>query len=306
MRTPFAASVAQARRRRTQGGHSHLKVLAVGKAPCRWRPRPQQDDEVTQPGATEAAAVQQGASHGVAERTRREPDERPCRRRRTTRSAARPRPRPSAGGRPGWRPRASPPPEHTGHEEAEGGEGEGSQGTTASRTPRTPPRPGPSQRTNPTTEITADLQHLDQQEAADLAGEQPGPRERRGPEALDHPVPTLEPGRDRQRRERRRHHREREDAGSQDVDRAMGQTQADVLGAGARRRSARSPGSPRRATAPRRSQHQPRLHRGLREHLPGERRSTRPRGDRSQVHDRHLASGELEEDVLEVPLAQRQ
>ena len=59
-----------------------------------------------------------------------------------------------------------------------------------------------------------------------LPSEQPGAGERGGAEPLDDAVPPLEAGRDRQRGERRRHHRQREHAGGEDVDRTVREVEA--------------------------------------------------------------------------------
>ncbi len=60
-----------------------------------------------------------------------------------------------------------------------------------------------------------------------MPSEQARAGERRGAEPLDHAVPSLEPGRDRQRGEGRRHHRERQHARGQRVDRALVEVDAD-------------------------------------------------------------------------------
>jgi hypothetical protein len=73
-----------------------------------------------------------------------------------------------------------------------------------------------------------DLQRLDQQQRADLAQQQSRPGQRRGPEPLDHSVAPLEPGCDRERRERRGHHGQRQHARCEHVDGTTGELEPQV------------------------------------------------------------------------------
>ena len=168
----------------------------------------------------------------------------------------------------------------------------------------------PAERERRPAEITTIWSTSTSEQAADLAGEQAGAGQRRGAEPLDHAVAPLEAGGDRQRGERRRHHRQRQHAGREDVDGRVREVEAEWCGAGhaADQHDHRDHHGEQQLLAV--AQHQPRLHAGLGGDLPRERRGAGPRGERSHgssdASRGQLPSGQLEEDVLEVALAEGQ
>ena len=71
------------------------------------------------------------------------------------------------------------------------------------------------------------LQQFDADDRGGLGGDQAGPGQGRGAQALEHPVPALEPGGDRLAGERGRHDREGDDAGGQEVDPGVAAAEVD-------------------------------------------------------------------------------
>ena len=160
--------------------------------------------------------------------------------------------------------------------------------TTSSAEPRaTASWTGSQPSASPTAPTTSELEHLDQEQGADLAEQQARARERGGAEPLDHAVAALEAGGDGQRGERRRHHRQREHAGREDVDRRVRERQAHVLrpGHGADQHDHGDHHREQELFAV--AQQQPRLHAGLRDHLPGERRGAGQRGEGAVLVEAH-------------------
>ena len=161
---------------------------------------------------------------------------------------------------------------------------------------------GCQSRASATAEMIAICSSLDEQQRADLAEQQARARQRGGPEPLDHAVAPLEPGRDRQRGERRGHHRQREHPGGELVDRAVREAEVEVLGRGdaADEHDHGDHHGEQQLLAV--AQHQPRLHRGLREDLPGQGSGAGVGREGAQAIE--LPPGDLQEGVLEGPLAQ--
>ena len=182
----------------------------------------------------------------------------------------------------------------------------------AGQRPRARPATGraaTSRAARPTPPITHELEHLDDQQRADLAGQQPGPRAAGGAEPLEHAVAALEAGGDRQRGEAT------STSPPARARRASARRSGCAETAGRRRSPARRPADqqqqrdrPRRAAAARRCAAAAGSPSGpAPSTIAAQRRGARAPGRRcSAAHAAQLPSGELEEDVLEGALAERE
>ena len=247
--TMLATSVAQ--RERPQPGveagqaHSHLNVLAVRTVP---------------------SAAHRAVRRGRARRSRRRSAP-PASRRRARPTGARPTNSPKAPYADDGQHHRAPGheqqvdqvrrrqrrlgAEHAGEEQAERGE-RGGAGDDREHGADARPGRGPSRARTPPARARRPAAPRPPAGRTDLPGEQPGSRQRGGAESLDHAVPTLEAGRDRQRGEGGRHHRQRQHARGEDVDGGVGEVEVERVRRRRRHRPARSPGSRWRAAAARR------------------------------------------------------
>ncbi len=146
--------------------------------------------------------------------------------------------------------------------------------------------------------------------ARTLPSSRPLTRQGRGAEQLDHPVAALEAGRDRHGGERGRHHGEREHARRQDVDGPVAvevDPDASRGGDAADQHDHRDDDGEQQLLAV--AEHQPRLHARLGGDHPrqGSAAGRGCEGARTGVrHGASSPSGEVEEDVLERALAERE
>ena len=229
-RAELATRVAQPSATRGASGtrHSHVNVLAVRRVPSAA-----QAEQHGEAGPVDGA-VDQGGAHRVAERPGRQPAddlaEGAVRRGRQHHGAAGEEQQVDQVGGGEGRLGA----QHAGEEQAERGEGGGAQRRRPGRRRASRSAGLPSPAPGPPAPMTSDLERLDERASAPhLAEQQAVAGQRGGAEPLDHAVAALEPGHDRQRRERGRHHGQGEDARSEHVDGGRGRSRC----RGARRRA---------------------------------------------------------------------
>ena len=148
------------------------------------------------------------------------------------RAAAPRRRRPAAAGRRGWPrpawPRPAAAPASSSPSEAKAAVPSTTVGDARRRAPARGGRV-PAQRERDRRRSRATWSGLDEQQRADLAEQQPGARQGRGAEPLEHAVAALEAGGDRQGGEGGRHDRQREHAGGEHVDRRCGRGQVEPV-----------------------------------------------------------------------------